>query len=390
MPADSDSGGPGGQPAGDGGGAYAGETHRDRLLCALLLVGGCLLFAVMPFALRWGREFLLPMVAAGVISLALAPLADWMQSRGLPNRLASLFALAALVAVFLVAAGSVIQPAIGQLDRLPEAMDRVAARLSSLSGWLGRLGDMLDTVSRGPAHGAAAEVVVSTRVSIYDLVLQTPGVMLQILLTLLLVYFMTEARVRLRRQLLLERSEYSASLRAARVLREIQAMMAAYFATAFVVALGVGICVGLGAWAFGWDSPVMWGGLAALLNLLPYVGPLTMVVLLSFFGLSGGGPAAWSLAPALSYIALHTVEANILTPVLMGRRLAMSPVAILASLIYFGWIWGVAGVFLSVPLLVVMTALVHHSGRPNVIGFLLGEALFLPAARAPQGGDESA
>ncbi len=240
----------------------------------------------------------------------------------------------------------------------------------------------LDLVGSTFGNGGAREVVLSSRATLQDMLLQTPGVLLHVVVTLLLAYFMIEARVRLRRQLVLERVQFAASLRVARVLRDIQTLIGAYFATTIVVACGVGVVVSLGAWLFGWQNPVMWGGIAAMMNLLPYVGPLSMMVLLTLFCLSGEGPLLWSLLPTICYIVMHTTEANIVTPLLMGRNLSMSPVAIIVSLLFFGWVWGVIGIFIAVPLLVVVSAFLDHSGRPNVVGFLFGEPLFGPAADA--------
>ncbi len=353
-----------------------GETKRDRLLSWLVVLTGALFFLAAPFAMRAAAGFVLPIVVAAILSLALAPFADWLESKRFPNWLAALLALAAMVLVLAMAGAMVVQPAIGLVDSLPAFAQRVSDRTVELSGWLGEILQKIDSLGSAFGGDGAREVVMSSRATLQDMLLQTPGVLLHVVVTLLLAYFMTEARARLRRQLVLDRVEFSASLRVARVLRDIQARIGAYFATTIMVACGVGVVVTTGAWLFGWQNPVMWGGIAAMMNLLPYVGPLTMMVLLTLFCHSGEGPIVWSLLPTLAYIVMHTVEANIVTPVLMGRTLSMSPVAILVSLLFFGWVWGVIGIFIAVPLLVVISAFLDHSGRPNVVGFLFGEPLF--------------
>ena len=359
------------------------ELH---LLSALLFVMGTGLLIALPFALRAGAEFFLPLVIALVISLALAPMADALGARGAPNSLASLLALASLALIVLLAGTLVIQPALAMLDRFPDLSDRLADRIEVLAGAFGRIAGAIDELTRATGLASANEVVVSSGGVLENLLLQTPGVLLQAVLTLLLAYFMLEARLRMRRTLLLDRQEFSGSLRAANVLRDVQTQMGAYFLTTFLVACSVGMVVGVGAWAFGWEQPVMWGGLAAMLNLLPYIGPLTMGVVLALFGLGTDASLVWALAPAAAYGILHAVEANAVTPVVIGRKLELSPVAILSSLIFFGWIWGIAGAFLSGPLLLIISAMLDHIGRPNVIGFLFGEPLFAaPLFAAPPG-----
>jgi predicted PurR-regulated permease PerM len=120
----------------------------------------------------------------------------------------------------------------------------------------------------------------------------------------------------------------------------------------------------------------MWGGLAMLLNFLPYIGPLMMVVILALFGLGSAESPLVGIIPAVAYLGLHTVESNVITPSILGARFTMNPVMILIALSYFTWIWGVTGALLSVPILLTVTALIDHLGRPNLIGFIFGEPLF--------------
>ena len=204
----------------------------------------------------------------------------------------------------------------------------------------------------------------------------TPTVVLEVLLTFLMAFFMIEARVRYRRRLLLDRQQVGSSLKAARVLREVQDRVAAYILTVGVINAGVGVIVAVGAWALGMEAPIMWGGLAALLNFLPYIGPFAMIALLTLFGLGTADTPLVGLIPAAAYLGLHTVESNVITPSVLGARFTMNPVLILLALSYFSWIWGVTGALLSVPILLTITALIEHLGTPNLIGFIFGEPLF--------------
>ena len=120
----------------------------------------------------------------------------------------------------------------------------------------------------------------------------------------------------------------------------------------------------------------MWGGLAMILNFIPYIGPLAMAALLAVFGLGTAETVALGMIPAAAYIGLQTIEGNVVTPSILGKRFTMSPVLILIALSYFGWIWGVMGALLSVPILLTLTSLFEHIGKPNIVGFLFGEPLF--------------
>ena len=89
------------------------------------------------------------------------------------------------------------------------------------------------------------------------------------------------------------------------------------------------------------------------------------------------------LAPMLAFLCLHAIESNLVTPAVLGARFTVNPVLILLAISYFSWIWGVIGALLSVPILLTLTALIEHLGKPNLIGFLLGEALFEPRDDEP-------
>ena len=155
-----------------------------------------------------------------------------------------------------------------------------------------------------------------------------------------------------------------------------QDRVAAYILTVGWINAAVGIIVALGAWALDVDAPIMWGGLAAILNFLPYIGPTVMVGLLALFGIGTAETMFLGLIPAAAYLGLHTIEANVVTPSILGARFTMNPVMILIALSYFTWIWGVFGALLSVPILLMLTALFDHVGRPNLVGFIFGEPLF--------------
>lgn len=361
-------------PEGEPGPAWAAQ--EVRLTSALVLLLGMGLFLALPFVLSIGAVVFLPLVAAIILTIVLAPLADRLAAAGLPNFLASALAISSLVIVITLAFGLILQPAIDMVDEIPTMIARLGEQFSHIRGtvqWLGDLNEQLATVL---GREEAPQVILATPSMLEELALATPSLVLELLLTFLLAFFMIESRVRLRRRLLLERASFNASVRAARALRDVQDRVAAYILTVTLINLCVGVLVAFGAWLIGIDAPIMWGGLAAILNFLPYVGPLTMIALLGLFGLGTSDTFLVGLAPAAAYTALHLIESNVVTPAVLGARFTMNPVLILLALSYFSWIWGFAGALLSVPILLTLTALFEHMGHPNLIGFLFGEPLF--------------
>ena len=371
-----------GPAAGDGSGGEAAlrrQQVRLQSMIVLLLMTG--LIMALPFILTLCAVVVQPPVTALVLSIVLSPLADRLTRIGVPNMLASLLAIILMLGLIVIVLAVILQPAFDMVDQVPAMAREIARRFAQLResfAWVGEFNRQIAHIG-GPLVGPQARVVALAEPSVIEqLALATPSVALEVLLTILMTFFMIESRIRMRRRLLVERANFSSSVRIARVMRDVQDRVASYILTVAQINLGVGLIVYGGARYFGFAAPVMWGGLAFVLNFVPYMGPLTMVGLLALVGLGTANTVPLGLIPALSFLALHALEANVVTPSILGARFTLNPVSILISFSFFTWIWGVLGALLSVPILLTLSALVDHLGRPNLVGFLFGEALFEP------------
>ncbi len=347
-----------------------------RLISLLVLILGAGLFLALPFVLSIGSVVFLPVTTAVIFTILLAPLADRLSGWGVPNTLASVLAILFFMGIVAIAFAVILQPAISLFDELPMMVQQVGERFSQLRSqfdWLARANTMLNEAL---GQEGSDRVVLASPSFVQELAIGAPSVLLEVLLTFLMTFFMVEARTRMRRNLLFGRTSFGTSLKAARVMREVQDRVAAYILTVAWINLGVGLIVTLGAWILGIGAPVMWGGLAALLNFVPYIGPLAMTTLLALFGIGTSDTVFVGLMPAAAYLCLHAVEANIVTPSILGARFTMNPVLILIAFSYFTWVWGAIGALLSVPILLMLTAFFDHVGRPNLVGFIFGEPLF--------------
>jgi predicted PurR-regulated permease PerM len=349
-----------------------------RLISALVVLLALGLFLALPFVLSIGSVVFLPLVSAMILTIVLSPLADRLARAGSPPMLSAFLSLLSFLAVLALALTVVLRPAVALFDQAPAMIRRIGEHFHHLQGsvaWATRLNDQIAAIA-GARH--RPEVVLAEPSVVQQLAFATPSVVLELLLTFLMTFFMIEARLRARRRMQHTVHMVGPSLRAAKVMRDVQDRVAAYITTVGLINLGVGLIVATGAVLLGVDAPIMWGGLAALLNFLPYVGPFSMIGLLALFGLGTAEAPLVGLIPAAAYFGLHAVESNFVTPAIIGARFTMNPVLILLALSYFSWIWGFTGALLSVPILLTVTAMIDHLGRPNLIGFLFGEPLFSP------------
>lgn len=347
-----------------------------RLISALVMLLGIGLFLALPFVLSIGSVVFLPLATALILSIVLSPLADQLTRIGLPNVAASMLAVLFFIALVVLATALILQPALALVDDVPAMVTRASQQIVKLRSNLDWINDLNRALASISGRIPTREVVVAAPSIIEQMAVATPSVVLETLLTFLMSFFLIESRVRMRHRLLHDRTGAGSSAKAARLMREIQDRVGAYILTVAFINLGVGVITACGAWAMGWNAPIMWGGIAALLNFLPYIGPLTMIVVLGLVGISTYDTVALGLIAPLAYLGLHMIEANVVTPSILGRRFTVNPVLILFSFSYFTWIWGVLGALLSMPLLITLAAAFEHLGKPNLIGFIFGEPLF--------------
>lgn len=353
------------------------DWHRDRLLAALTLIAGVGLLLGLPFALRAGAEFFLPVAAALVIAIAMVPALEWLQRRGLPASLAAL----ACVLTFLIAVNvvlvSIVVPATEWFRVLPERIELIQANLAPLIDFYANLQKFIDQtiamIASGPVAAARAEAVSAPR-SLIDLVATSaPYALIQMFFALLLIFFLLAGWTRLRERTITARETFDGAMATARVIQNVVDATSNYLGTITVINLALGIAVAIALAAIGMPSPLMWGGIVAILNYIPYLGPILAAILLAMGGLMTFADLFWALAPAAIMISFHLLEANAITPLVVGRRLTINPVLILVSLSFWGWVWGTIGALLAVPLLIIVKTITEAAGRPDIAGFLFEE-----------------
>jgi predicted PurR-regulated permease PerM len=161
-------------------------------------------------------------------------------------------------------------------------------------------------------------------------------------------------------------------------MRQAQRDVGSFVVTMGIISIGLGIATGFALAIVGLPSPVLWGTCTAVLTFIPYIGPMLVTLLLLLAGSVAFGSGLGMLAPPAAFLALHFIESNFISPLVMGHRLRLSPVFVFLSVLVFGWLWGVAGAFIAVPLLLALRALVKRTRRLRLIGVYLEGSLADP------------
>jgi predicted PurR-regulated permease PerM len=349
------------------------SAKRDRLLASIALIAGIGTLIALPFALRAGAEFFLPVTAALVIAITLVPMLEWFERRGVPSKLASALCVVFFLLLASFAVGSIVLPAIDWIALVPERIPRVQAALDpvlDLYKAFDRFVDrILSQIVTSPEQGRT--VTLETPNSLSGLLATSaPHLLIQLFFALLVIYFFLAGWTTMRKRTIVSRGSFEGALTTARVIQQVVDATSIYIGTITLINVTLGALTALVVWQLGMDSPIMWGGIVAVLNFIPYLGPIGSAILLFVGGLMTL-PDVWSaLLPPLIFTVLHMVEANLITPLIVGKRLTISPLAILVSLSFWAWVWGTTGALLAVPLLIIMKTIFSAAGTPDIAGFL--------------------
>ncbi|HEX4801171.1 MAG TPA: AI-2E family transporter [Sphingomicrobium sp.] len=349
-------------------------AKRDRLLAGLTLIAGIGVVVALPFALRAGAEFFMPVTAALVIAIALVPLLEWFERRGVPSRLSAGLCVIIFLAIAVFAIGTIVVPASDWVAQVPTKIGKVRAALEpvfdlykNLDRFVGRIANQIEI--NHASH--ARTVTIEQPNSIMGLLATSaPHLLIQLFFSLLVIFFFLAGWTTMRKRTIVSRGSFEGALTTARVIQQVVDATSTYLGTITLINIGLGGLTAAALWWLGMPSPVMWGGIVAVANYIPYLGPIVAALLLFVGGLMTY-PDVWgALMPPAVFIGFHLVEANFFTPMVVGHRLTISPLSILISLSFWAWIWGTTGALLAVPLLIIMKTVFSAAGTPDIAGFL--------------------
>src|SRR5918997_1541981 len=257
--------------------AELGEVayRRDRLLAALTLMAGVGLAVALPFALRAGAEFFLPVTAALVIAVALVPILEWLERRRVPSGLAALTCVLLLILVANIAVASIVLPASDWVRLLPERIGRIRETLAPLLEVYADLEKFIDGVVSefGRAPNNVRTVAVETPNSMLDLVATSaPYAVIQMFFAILVIFFFLAGWTRMRKRTITTRTSFDGAMTTARVIQQVVDATSLYLGTITMVNVTIGLVTAAILWGIGMPTPLMWGGIVALLNYIPYLG----------------------------------------------------------------------------------------------------------------------
>lgn len=306
--------------------------------------------------LYFARPVVLPVFLACVAAMALKPLIRWLAYGRIPPAISAAVVLCLLVSAIGIGFFQLGRPALAWMNEAPQHMTDLRQRVLTIFPRLARFSQAAAAVNNLGAteeeqKQATTVELKSSRVP-STFINWTGTLLVGIGETLVLLYLLLASGDLFLQKLVRVMPTLHDKKRAVEVSHEIQQNISNYLFSVSLINIGLGIVVSVGLYFMGVPNAAMWGMLVAVLNFVPYFGPVAGVIVLATVGLLTFDTLWRGLLPPAWYLLLHLLEANLVTPVLLGRRFTLNPVIIFVSLIFWTWLWGVPGALLSVPVLV--------------------------------------
>jgi len=339
------------------------------------ITGIFLLFLL--YSLYFARDFLLPIILAFVLSFLLSPAVRWMARLRIPQMIGAGIIIVGLLGVSAYGIYRLSGPAQEWLQKAPTSFNAVRRKLQSL----------LEPVQKAQQTTAQIEkmaVLANKEKNVTTVEIKKPGLgeffftgtqnfLIAAGVTIVLLYFLLASGDLFLLKLVKVLPTLEDKKRAVEICREVERNISIYLWTITLVNSGLGLALAIAMHFLGMPNPALWGAMAAVFNYVPYLGAATGIISLGLASaLTFNDPMKIFLPPA-TYFLLSVVEGNFIMPLALGRSLALNPVIIFIWLIFWGWVWGVPGAVLAVPLLAILKIICDHLKPLSALGEFLGK-----------------
>jgi predicted PurR-regulated permease PerM len=307
--------------------------------------------------LYFARPVILPICLACVAGMTLKPLIRWLSECHIQPALSAAIVLGLLVSGIAFGFFQLSRPALTWMNEAPLHMTQLRQRIQKFFPRTEQISQAADAVNN---LGASAEETARAPATVELKTSRVPGTLVNwtgaflmgVCETLVLLYLLLASGDLFLQKLVHVMPTLTDKKSAVEISHEIQQNISNYLFSVSLINIGLGLLVSAGLYFMGVPDAAIWGIFAAVLNFVPYFGPIAGVLVLAAVGLLAFDTLWQALLPPAWYLLLHLLEANLVTPVLLGRRFTLNPVVIFVSLIFWTWLWGVPGALLSVPILV--------------------------------------
>lgn len=347
----------------------AGDTNTRYLRLqarALVTLAACAVTAVLWVC----HEAFVPVALSLLFALVLSSAVEALHRHGLPRGLSAVLMLLLLLTLIVVTLEAVATPAQQWFAGLPQTLQTIERKVRPVQKALSRIeqltsrADALASANPAQQHATPQPApAAAAPVSAVDVLGETrSGIVSTVTVIILTLFLLSGGAPMLARMMAALVTDVHAA-HALKVIEAIRSELGRYYGTIALINLALGVATGLTMMALGLPNPFLWGTMAAVLNFIPYVGSALMLLVLSVVAVVSFDSFGQIAAVITSYLALATIEGQVVQPLFVGHRLELNPLLVFLAVWFGGWLWGIAGIAIAVPLLVALKVAAEHSQR---------------------------
>jgi predicted PurR-regulated permease PerM len=326
------------------------------------------------YALYFARDVFLPITVALLFSFLLRPAVRGLKRLRIPPAIGAGLVMLGLLGVLGLGMNRLAQPASDWLSTLRESLPEINTKLRHLLMPVQEAREAAEQVEEMAKAGEGAgtlEVQVKGPSLIQTFVGGAQRIVAWIALTLLLLYFMLAYGDLLLQKIIHILPRFEHKKRVLDIAGEIESNVSTYLATVTLMNSAVGIAIGIETYFIGLPNPILWGVMAGLLEFVPYLGPMVGILIVSFVSVLSFETIGQALLAPSIYLVLDTIQGNFIATMVLGRRFSINPVVLLVWLIFWSWLWGIAGALLAVPMLAAFKIFCDHIEPLSIVGKLI-------------------
>jgi predicted PurR-regulated permease PerM len=326
------------------------------------------------YTLYLARDLLLPIFLALLLSFLLRPVVKGLRRLRIPEAVSAAFLVALLLVGLVGAAFSLSEPATVWIKRAPVVMHQLEFKLGDLRESVEsarRASQQIEQMAAAADDQTQAVVVRGPSLAEQALT-QTQVILAQLFVVLVLLFFFLARGRSMLEQLMSTLTNLEDRIHYATIASTVQKNIAAYLATVTLINTALGLVTSGIMTALGMPNPSLWGVMAGFLNFIPYLGAGVSLMIIALVSALTFDNLLQIALPPMAFLAVTTIEGNFLTPMIVGHRLTLNPIAVFLTILFWGWLWGIPGALMAVPILAVFKILCDAHKPLHPLGALLG------------------
>jgi predicted PurR-regulated permease PerM len=328
------------------------------------------------YTLYFARAVLIPVALAVILSWILSPAVRSLKRRlRVPAPWGAALVVGGLVASTGYGVGSLAQPAKGWLDKAPGMLRQVEIKLRDIRESVKEVSKITEKAEQitGQNGAGKAEVAVAQPSLFSRTLVATPAFLASVISTLILVYLLLAYGGTLTRRFVRMLPTVEEKRATIKVARSFQRDIARYLFLMTYLSVGLGVVTGLALQWLGMPNPVLWAVVVAVLNYVPYLGAALCLIILTPVAILSIEPLGQALLVPAVFLVLNIIEGELLTAIVVGRYFTLNPIIVFLSILFWGWLWGVVGALIAVPILVSFRIFCMHIPTLRPLCDLIGE-----------------